>query len=241
MLIRLFRILYICQQQLPPHLSLIDTVTPYFKHEDYCVEVASRNTAHFLIPYISKSQEQLFVLTQKNLHDILFVIGKAKNVHDSLALLLAYGLLPINCKLYLEEGVFLYAMTIAFKSSDLQEKMMAFALMQKLNAIQTASLASKDVTEDMQSCSTSKRFVERSNDTVHHPESSEFVCLVSELNAQVMCFKKTKERNEFEHTQDILNQLDSLSIPQLSNEASSHLNTLVLNILVDITEGEMNS
>ena len=245
MLALLLRIVYISQKQLPPDLSLVDALVPFFQHQDYCVQVASRNAAHFLIQIIPTSQWQPFVLTRKNLHDILYVIAQSKpSVCDSLQLLLAYGILPVNCKLYLEKGIFLYAIAIAYKSSDIQEKEMAFVLMQKMVETMMTIGNNKSETEKANNINTS------STPTLHvdsaqQPEPSKLTHLLDTLCEQIICFKNVishnavdNGRNEFQCVQKTLTQLEFFSMPQLSNELLSSLATSVLNILITITEGK---
>ena len=245
MLALLLRIVYISQKQLPPDLSLVDALVPFFQHQDYCVEVASRNAAHFLIQIIPSSQWQPFVLTRKNLHDILYVIAQSKpSFCDSLQLLLAYGILPVNCKLYLEEGIFLYAISIAYKSCDIQEKEMAFVLMQKLVETKMTMGNYKSETEkasNINPLSTPTVYI----DSAQQPEPSKLMHLLYTLCAQVICFKNVishnavdNGRNEFQCVQKTLTQLEIFSMPQLSNEVLSSLATSVLNILITITEGK---
>lgn len=242
MLTLLLRIVYVSQKQLPPDLSLVDTLVPFFQHQDYCVQVASRNAAHFLIQIIPTSQWQPFVLTRKNLHDILYVIAQSKpSLCDSLQLLLAYGILPVNCKLYLEEGIFLYAIAIAYKSCDIEEKEMAFVLMQKMVETMMTPGNNKSETENIDTSSTPTLHV----DSAQQPEPSKLTHLLDTLCEQIICFKNVishnavdNGRNEFQCVQKTLTQIEFFSMPQLSNELSSSLATSVLNILITITEGK---
>ena len=84
--------------------TMTNALVLYFQHATTAVQISARNAAQFLIPMLDDSQKCFFELSSRNTNDLINASGKGMPVSSLLKLFLAYGQLPSNCTVFLQEG-----------------------------------------------------------------------------------------------------------------------------------------
>jgi len=106
---------------------------PYFTCDNTMVQVSARNAAQYLIPHLDEIQKHQFILTSKNVCDIVNIAGKDIPIISVLKLFLAYAQLGANAKLFCED-LFYYLLHILSKTySSEDEKITAFLVLKKIS------------------------------------------------------------------------------------------------------------
>ena len=219
--------------------TMTNALVPYFQHATTAVQISARNAAQFLIPVLDDSQKCFFNLSSRNTNDLVNASGKGMPISSLLKLFLAYGQLPSNCTVFLQEGIFLYALSIMFQSSRDDEKQLAFSVVKMLSLHQNMSISEEPAT------GTQCTNIKETESTIIADSSMSLSYILSQLGSETQCFKSicsqtnAKGKEMFERYRAILKQLEEyiVSTNNSDHQGSEDVTSPLMNITIDLLEG----
>ena len=238
--------MYACMAGLPLDTlevsSMTNALVPCFQHATTAVQISARNAAQFLIPVLDNSQKCSFNLSSRNTNDLINASGKDMPVISVLKLFLAYGQLPSNCIVFLQEGIFLYALSIMFQSSRDDEKQLAFSVVKMLSLHQNMSISEVPATD------TECTNIKETKSAMVADLSLSLSKILSQLGSETQCFKSICSQTNpegkelFERYRAILKQLEEYIVSTNNSDHQKYedVTSPLMNITIDLLEGIIN-
>lgn len=221
---------------------IISALVPYFMDGITTVQISARNAAQFLIPVLDESHKRFFILSAKNVHDLINASGKSMPVISSLRFFLAYGNITANCKLFLREDIFSHAFSIMWQSSRDDEKILAVSVIQMLS-IHYQEMARSGASRDYGDVASEIHNTTATAKTVI-ADVTNFSDILTLLVRQVLSFTASCSKTDFNHSimkeqfESFRNLLKALDVPQLHEvSVAEDVRHGLLNIAIDLLEG----